>query len=380
LTKWNIICRPKDQGGLGVHDLEVKNRALLGKWLSRLLTEDGIWQQLLRRKYVGTKAISQVLWKPGDSHFWAGIMSTKRHFFPHGSFSIKDGSEIRFWEDIWLGPRPLKHQYPALYNIVRQKGDTLAQVMETFPPAVTFRRDLVGPRLTSWTELLQKLASVQLAPGTDEFKWSLTKNGLFTVGSMYKALIQPVIPVLDNKSIWKMKIPLKTKVFAWYLRRGVILTKDNLAKRNWNGSKKCVYCHHDETIKHLFFDCHFARSIWSIIQISSTLYPPKSVANIFGNWLNGVAHRFKTLIRIGTIAIIWSLWLCRNDKVFNDKNYSLVQVIYRCTALLRTWLPLQRSEDQHLFSEVSTRLEDTVRDFGIRHGWRHTLRIAPSTF
>jgi hypothetical protein len=26
-----------------------------------------------------------------------------------------------------------------------------------------------------------------------------------------------------------MKIPLKIKVFAWYLRRGVILTKDNLA-------------------------------------------------------------------------------------------------------------------------------------------------------
>ena len=58
LTKWSVVCRPKDQGGLGVHDLEVKNRALLGKWLARLLTEDGVWQQLLRKKYVGSKAIS----------------------------------------------------------------------------------------------------------------------------------------------------------------------------------------------------------------------------------------------------------------------------------------------------------------------------------
>jgi hypothetical protein len=61
LTKWSVVCRPKDQGGLGVHDLEVKNRALLGKWLARLLTEDGRWQQLLRKKYVGSKAISQVI-------------------------------------------------------------------------------------------------------------------------------------------------------------------------------------------------------------------------------------------------------------------------------------------------------------------------------
>ena len=60
LTKWSVVCRPKDQGGLGVHDLEVKNRALLGKLLARLLTEDGIWQQLLRKKYVGSKALSQV--------------------------------------------------------------------------------------------------------------------------------------------------------------------------------------------------------------------------------------------------------------------------------------------------------------------------------
>jgi hypothetical protein len=37
-----FICRPKEQGGLVVHDLEVKNGALLGKWLARLLTEDGV--------------------------------------------------------------------------------------------------------------------------------------------------------------------------------------------------------------------------------------------------------------------------------------------------------------------------------------------------
>ena len=83
MIKWSVVCRPKDQGGLGVHDLEVKNRALLGKWLFKLLSEDGIWQTLIRRKYVGDKAVSQVVWKPGDSHFWAGLMATKKYFFSH---------------------------------------------------------------------------------------------------------------------------------------------------------------------------------------------------------------------------------------------------------------------------------------------------------
>ena len=97
-------------------------------------------------------------------------MATKKHVFPHGSFSIKDGSQIRFWEDKWLGNNTLREQYPALYNIVRHKGDTLAKVMETSPPVMTFRRDLVGPRLASWNELLQRLASIQLSNGSDEFR------------------------------------------------------------------------------------------------------------------------------------------------------------------------------------------------------------------
>jgi hypothetical protein len=96
LAKWSVVCSPKDQGGLGIHNLEVKNTALLGKWLFKLLTEEGMWQSILKRKYIGPKALSQVLWKPGDSHFWAGLMAMKKFFFGLGSFSIKDGSEIRF--------------------------------------------------------------------------------------------------------------------------------------------------------------------------------------------------------------------------------------------------------------------------------------------
>jgi hypothetical protein len=164
---------------------------------------------------------------------------------------------------------------------------------------------------------------------------------------MYNALIQPDIPLdkVSNNRLWKLKIPLRIKVFGWYLHKGLILIKDNLAKRNWHGCRKSVFYPQDETIKHLFFQCRFARSTWSIIQVASTLYPPRSIANIFGNWLNGIEHRFKKHIRVEAIAFIWSLWLCRNDKVFNDKQSSILQVIYRGISALRLWSSLQRVED-----------------------------------
>jgi hypothetical protein len=163
------------------------------------------------------------------------------------------------------------------------RGNTIAHVLETNPPNVIFRRNLYGPRLVAWEALLQCLANIQLKDGKDEFHWNLLENGKFSVASFCNALTLSVLPVLDNKKIWKMKIPLKNKVFCFYLRWGVILTKDNLIKRNWHGSKTCVFCTHDETIKHLFFQCNFARVIWSVIQAASGLYPPTSIANVFGN-------------------------------------------------------------------------------------------------
>jgi hypothetical protein len=93
-------------------------------------------------------------------------MAMKKHFFGHGTFSIKVGSEVRFWEDKWLGNATLQEQYPTMYAIVRHKGDTISRVLESSPLNVMFRRNLYGP---SWEALLQRLANIQLTNGKDEF-------------------------------------------------------------------------------------------------------------------------------------------------------------------------------------------------------------------
>jgi hypothetical protein len=76
-------------------------------------------------------------------------MATKKYFFRLGKFSIKDGLGIWFWEDRWLCITTLREEYLELYNIVSHKGNTIAKVMETSPPNVTFRRDLSRQRLVS---------------------------------------------------------------------------------------------------------------------------------------------------------------------------------------------------------------------------------------
>ena len=171
------------------------------------------------------------------------------------------------------------------------------------------------------------------------FIWNLTKSGSFTVRSFYLNSLSEH-PPFRHKMIWKLKIPLKIKIFLWYLQRGVVLTKDNLAKKNWKGSKKCCGCNLDETNRHLFLECHYARMVWRIIHIATGLSPLRSISHMFGNWLSNQSKEIRNLIWVGVAAFCWEIWRCRNDIVFNKiKINSILQVIFSGAY----WLASRRS-------------------------------------
>ena len=106
-----------------------------------------------------------------------------------------------------------------------------------------------------------------------------------------------------RKFIWKMKVPLKIKIFMWFPYRRVILTKDNLARRNWHWCKKCCFCDQDETIHHLFITCPLARMVWRIVRLAFNIRPPVNITNMFGNWLKGVSKKISGANQSGFVHI-----------------------------------------------------------------------------
>jgi hypothetical protein len=60
LAKCDILCLPKDQGGLGIINLQLQNRCLLSKWIVNLLNTQGLWQTMLISKYLINKSLTQV--------------------------------------------------------------------------------------------------------------------------------------------------------------------------------------------------------------------------------------------------------------------------------------------------------------------------------
>ena len=53
-VKWDIVCLPKDKGGLGIKDVNTFNLALLAKWKWHLFQHQGqLWARVLESKYGG---------------------------------------------------------------------------------------------------------------------------------------------------------------------------------------------------------------------------------------------------------------------------------------------------------------------------------------
>jgi hypothetical protein len=100
--------------------------------------------------------------KSSDSHLWKGLMKVKDVVLSFGTFKVSDGSQTRFWLDIWLGNKPLKDKLPALFNIVRRKQDSVANVLSTVPLNISFRRNLGDMNLRDWHRIVASLHDLNL--------------------------------------------------------------------------------------------------------------------------------------------------------------------------------------------------------------------------
>jgi hypothetical protein len=155
---------------------------------------------------------------------------------------------------------------------------------------------------------------------------------------MYNALIADT-HVMFSKTLWSLKIPLRITIFMWYFKREVVLMKDNLARRNWEGNRFCAFCANHESIQHLFFYCHFARFIWRAVQVTFNIGVPMS--HLFNDWANGLGHRVKKFFLVRASAICWALWMSRNDLVFDKSPLkTCMQVLYQGTYWLHQWAQL----------------------------------------
>jgi hypothetical protein len=109
-------------------------------------------------------------------------MRIKDEVLSKGSFVIKEGTNTRFWDDMWIGDKPVKVTYPSLYHKVWDRHVTVSKVMSSRPLNISSRRSLVDNNLSQWLYVVARVSNVVLVDDKDYFKWLLTKSGFSLCG------------------------------------------------------------------------------------------------------------------------------------------------------------------------------------------------------
>ena len=151
---------------------------------------------------------------------------------------------------------------------------------------------------------------------------------------------------------------------------------ENLIKRNRTGCTKCCFCNSNETIQHLFLDCHVARLISNAVYILFGIQPPASISDLLSSWLRNYSVKLRKQILVRASALCQAIWLSRDDFVFqrNIPN-SYLQVIFRGTYWTRCWSQLSKEEEEKSIKNSCLTMESAVMEFFSKFGWNFRTRI-----
>ncbi|XVF12979.1 hypothetical protein REPUB_Repub08aG0167000 [Reevesia pubescens] len=124
------------------------------------------------------------------------------------------------------------------------------------------------------------------------------------------------------KFLWQANVLPKVKYFAWRLFWGFLPTASVLCARGIGIANVCAVCGFlNESIFHVFFECHFSRSVW--MELCPWLLP------CLDEWQESSTFWFQLLTKavlqghLDTVLFsLWLIWANRNKCFHLSANYT----------------------------------------------------------
>ncbi|XP_050221486.2 uncharacterized protein LOC126671737 [Mercurialis annua] len=194
-VSWKVICNDFQSGGLGFHNLKIRNQSLLFKWVwkVRINNRASLWFN------IASTCSNVVDWNSllnGDvkrmSFIWKGIKKAccddKRAWgvlISNLNYNVGEGTSISLWNDNWSGISTASILFPRFYKLSNQKQSTISVIWRE---GWCWRRRLRNDKLLLYNNLLSLFNMISCRVGqVDIVSWN-GKSGLYTPSSFYRAL------------------------------------------------------------------------------------------------------------------------------------------------------------------------------------------------
>lgn len=206
LIAWDSLCKPKDEGGLGFHNLRTLNKAHMMKLVwSMISNPDKLWVRIMKAKYsCGVQAMPRFVHNANSASTWKAMVSAWGDVNCNLIWVVRNGRGIRFWRDSWI---------PGVGVLADFLASSIPVGEIEFPVSHYSRNghwDWEKIQCVVPSEICDRLAALRPpSAGQSDFPcWSLTSTGDFSLKTAYSFLARPHEELEDLN-------PLFNKVWRW---------------------------------------------------------------------------------------------------------------------------------------------------------------------
>lgn len=318
---WTMVCKSKEEGGLGVLNLKTQNEALLIKHLNKFFNREDIpWVSLIWESYYDSGCL------PGQSKkgsfWWRDILKLLDKFKGIAKVNVNNAQSCYLWLDLWNNRVP-QQAFPELFSFVKTKNTILIRAKQMDSLLELFHLPLSQQAFFQFEQLQLDLQQLEITDMPDSWTciWS---SGKFSVSKAYKHLSGHSTVHPGFKWIWNSNCQNKHKVFAWLIMKDRLSTRELLRRKNMElQNYNCILCNNrvEESLAHLLIHCPFAESCraWINCHILHQV-------GLYQNLQNFRAQLQTPFFMEVIILMGWSIWKARNGLIFNQAPLSIDEV------------------------------------------------------
>jgi len=260
---------------------------------------------------------------------------------------VGDGLSCFFWKDKWINPCPAQ-VFPELFSFAKTPTLTVNAVLTTDTMTDLFQLPLSEEALVQFNSLQETCDQNTSSEGKD--RWCYTwGNDIFSSAKIYRSLIDCPPAHQAFHWIWKSPCQPKHKIFFWLILKDRLSTRGLLRRRNMVlDDYNCVLCDNreEESLLHLMIQCRFAKDCWGLIHVSI------ASSGCFVDITEDLKSQLRSsFFMVLVILTCWSIWVARNNCIFNSLQPSVTDVKETLLQELRLVKLRIKKEQQPIFSQ-----------------------------
>eukprot|EP00253_Pinus_taeda_P004658 PITA_04658 len=326
---WDKVARPKEWGGWGIKRSPEFNISLAAKSGWRLISMENLWTRVVKRKYIDPIPMeewirSQNKKVKNSSAIWKAMVEAFSVIEQGLAWKVGDGRQIRIGKDPWVGCNEAFSLSLGLLRHLDSKGiSSLNQVERAGQSTIwgqAWKDDealgLNARWKNEWEGFIKELqrSNVRIKDEPDCLMWAQSKSGEYSPKDGYSFLMGKKgwgRPEWWAKDIWKLKCPVKARLFFWCILKRKVPTWEILQ----------------------------ARKIWEEVTVLLKIKAQWGPDPLEAAWKKWWQSYPEGNLRNLPLIFAWGVWLARNKSLFQDKDTPSSVIATNITAIYSTLPP-----------------------------------------